>query len=93
MIELVIKTIDKLGVSSEGNHVAIVTFGPTASIQNNFKKRKFHIKENLTRLVQKNFGVVPKEWGTRADIAEHRVATKLFTPKGGDRPSAKNVML
>ncbi|XP_078353505.1 matrilin-1-like isoform X1 [Oculina patagonica] len=93
MKDLVVKTIEKFNVSSAGNHFAIVTFGPSATINNNFKNPKYHIKENLVRLVEEKLSVVPKQWGTRADIAEHLAATKLFTPEEGDRAHAKNAML
>ena len=92
LIEIVINMIDQVGVSSAGNHFAVVTFGPGAAIQNTFKEPNFHIKENLVKLVEHRFNVVPKDWGTRTDIAEHYAATTLFTPAEGDRPNAKNVM-
>ena len=36
---------------------------------------------------------MPKKMGTRTDLALNLIATKLFTPEGGDRPEAKNVLL
>ncbi len=92
LIDLVNNLIDKLGVSSAGNHFAIGTFGPNSVILNNFKDPLYHKADKLKKVVQK-FNYVPDDWGTRIDIAMNRAGTELFTQKGGDRPNAKNVLL
>ena len=93
LISLVNALVDKLGVSSAGNHFAIGTFGPSSSIHNNFKDKWYHNAKNVKASVQKRFKYVPTDWGTRINLALNRAATNLFTPGGGDRPDAKNVML
>ena len=93
LTSLVTSLVDKFGVSSEGNHYAVVTFGNEAQVFNTFKDSPYHNKYSLESLMQGKFSYVPSAWGTRTDIALHLALTQLFSPQGGDRPHAKNVVL
>lgn len=93
LISVVNSLVDKLGVSSAGNHFAIGTFGPSSSVYNNFKAPFYHNAKNLKANAEKRFSHVPKDWGTRIDLALNNAVKNLFTPEGGDRPKAKNVLL
>lgn len=93
LISLVNSLVNKLGVSTAGNHFAIGTFGPSSTIANTFRDPFYHKAENVKKSVQKRFSFEPKDWGTRTDLAMNKAATTLFTPGGGDRANAKNVLL
>ena len=43
--------------------------------------------------VNKEFKVVPGKVGTRTDLVLRVALNRLFTPEGGDRPDAQNLML
>ena len=43
--------------------------------------------------VNKEFKVVPGKVGTRTDLVLRVALNRLFTPDGGDRPDAQNLML
>ena len=90
---LVHSLVDKVGVSSDGTHFAVVTFGNEAEVFNTFKDSTYHNKESLKSLMQQKFSYVPKAWGTRSDLALNLAVTKLFTPEGGDRSNARDVVL
>ena len=92
LIVLVKSLVDKMGVSREGNHFAIASFGPYAAINTNFNNQNNYEAENLKRVVNQRFRVVPTKVGTRTDLILQKVNTALFTPAGGDRPDAKNIM-
>ena len=85
--------VDKLGVSADGNHFSLTTFGPSATLHNNFKDAKYHKIYKFKKQVEKEVSVVPKEWRTRTDLALNLLVTRPFNDKGGDRPDAKNVVL
>ena len=93
LASLVTSLVDKFGVSSDGNHYAVVTFGNEAKVFNTFRDSQYHNKYSLGSLMQDKFSYVPSKWGTRTDLALHLALTQLFTPQGGDRPYAKNVVL
>ena len=85
--------VDKVGVSESGNHLAIVTFGGNASVINNFANRTYYNASFLKRSVTEALRSNSKRDGTRTDMAQHRTVTELFTAKGGDRPSVRNIVL
>ena len=93
LISLVNSLVDKLGVSSAGNHFAIGTIGPRPYLYNSFQNRYFHIAKNVKASVKNKFKFVPKDWGTRTDIALGIAANNLFVSWRGDRGNAKNVLL
>ena len=49
LIKLVFNLIDKEGVSFSGNHFAIGTFGPGATIHYNFKDKFCYNNKNLKK--------------------------------------------
>lgn len=85
--------VTKLGISSGGKHFGLITFGPDATLHNDFNDAKFHNETSFKNLVSQAVGYVPDKWGTRIDLAMNLAATQLFIPAGGDRPDAKNVLL
>ena len=85
--------VDKKGVSAEGNHFAIATFGSYASIKTYFKESRYYNAKNLKEKVNQEFKVVPGKAGTRTDLVLRVALNRLFTPEGGDRPDAQNLML
>lgn len=85
--------VDKVGVSAEGNHFSFTTFGPDATLHNNFKDAKYQTVDNFKEQVDKWVRFEPSGYGTRTDLALDLAATQLFTTAGGDRPDVKNVML
>ena len=93
LITFVNNLVDKLGVSTDGNHFSLTTFGPSATLHNNFKDANYHNANNFKKQEEKEVSVVPKKWGTRTDLALNLLVTRLFNDKGGDRPDAKNVVL
>ena len=92
VIKLITDLVDKTGVSSSGNHFAIGTFGPSATIHNNFKNQVYHNGEKLKDHIQRKLSYIPAKWGTRIDLALDRAVKDLFSPRGGDRPEARNMM-
>ena len=93
LTSLVTSLVNKFGVSSDGNHYAVVTFGNEAQVFNTFKDSSYHNKYSLQHLMQDKFSYVPRGWGTRTDLALYLALTQLFTPQGGDRPYARNVVV
>ena len=93
LTSLVTSLVDKFGVSSEGNHYAVVTFEKEAKVFNTFKDSQYHNKYGLQSLMEDKFSYVPSAWGTRTDLALHLALTQLFTPQGGHRPYVRNVVL
>ena len=93
LIDIIKNLVDKLGISKNGNHFSLVTFGPDANVHNDFKSKKYYNEKKYKSLVDEEIRYVPEQWGTRTDIAENLAVTELFTKKGGDRKNAKNVML
>ena len=87
------KLIDKLGVSSKGNHYAVITFDYEVTVQRNFKDTRYQNIEELKTKLRQNIMPNPPDWGTRTDLALDLVATKVFTPADGDRPNAMNVLI
>ena len=90
---LVDRLVDRLGVSSAGNHYAVATFGNEAEVFNTFGDEYYHNEHNLKTMMRQKFSYVPCCWGTRTDLAMNLAVTRLFTSAGGDRPGAKNVLL
>ena len=85
--------IDKLGVSPEGNHYAFIIFDYEVTVLNNFKDPRYYTINGLKADLRKRIMHDPRNWGTRADLAMDLAATQLFTPAGGDRPNAANVLM
>ncbi|KAL9951951.1 hypothetical protein ACROYT_G044709 [Oculina patagonica] len=93
LIQIIEKLVDQLGISKNGNHFALITFGPNADVHNNFANKNYYNPESFKSLVDQEIRVVPEQWGTRTDLAENLAVTDLFAKGGGDRKNAKNVML
>lgn len=91
--ELVIRALEKWGVSPEGNHYGLITFDRYSAIHNYLKDSRYHNKGNLISKAREIFQKAPKGWGTRSDIALQNAAGQLFTKEEGDRPDAKNLLL
>ena len=87
------KLIDKLGVSSEGNHYAVITFDYEVTVHHNFKDARYYNITELKAELREQIMHDPLDWGTRADVALDLAATQLFTPAGGDRSNATNVLI
>ena len=85
--------VDKIGVSSKGNHFAAVTFDRGARIVNKFNDAQYHKKTSLKARLREATKNVPQQWGARTDLAMGLAVNSVFTPEGGDRPNAKNVMI
>lgn len=93
LIGLLNTLVDRLGVSPYGNHYAFVTFDFDVVIRFNFTDPQYYNKTNLHRNLNDSITSQTTVWGTRTDIALHLAVTKLFTPEGGDRPKAKDILL
>ena len=93
LINFVDNVVDKLGVSSEGNHFSLTTFGSGATLHNTFKDPEYHSADKLKDQEDEQIRVVPTDWGTRTDLALDVTVNQLFTSQGGDRPGAQNIML
>ena len=93
LVTLINKFVDKIGVSEEGNHFAVGTFGPSAGIYNNLKAPEATNVVALKKQIKKRVKYVPGDWGTRTDLAMKQANTLVFTSGGGDRPKAANVLL
>ena len=93
LMKIVYRLVDKIGVSKEGNHFAVGTFGPSATISNNLKAREAQNVEALKEQLKKIISHVPKDWGTRTDLAMSKANSEVFTDDGGDRPKAPNILL
>ena len=93
LVDLVKSLVDQKGVSAEGNHFAIATFGSYASIKTYFKESRYYNAKNLKEKVNQEFKVVPGKAGTRTDLVLRVALNRLFTPEGGDRPDAQNLVL
>ena len=91
--ELINELVERRGVSSSGNHFALVTFAKEVVIESDFNDQSYHQENDLKDLVQEKLRVIPKFWGTRTDLAMDLVARELFTKQGGDRPDAKNFIV
>ena len=85
--------VDNMGVSSKGNHFATITFDIGTRIINKFKDSQYHNKMNLKARLRAAVHRAPRWWGTRTDLAMRLAVNSVFTPQGGDRPNAKNVMI
>ena len=85
--------VDKLGVSAAGNHFGLVTFGDRATVHNNFSNTDYYNATNWKSSVADALKNSSEREGTRTDMAKNLALTELFTRDGGDRPSARNVML
>nr|XP_058959479.1 collagen alpha-5(VI) chain-like [Pocillopora verrucosa] len=92
-IELINEIVEKKGVSSSGNHFALVTFAKEVVIESNFNDQSYFEENKLKDLVQEKLNVIPKFWGTRTDLAMDLVARELFTEQGGDRSNAENFII
>lgn len=92
-IELINEIVEKKGVSSSGNHFALVTFAKEVVIESNFNDQSYFEEKKLKDLVQEKLNVIPKFWGTRTDLAMDLVARELFTEQGGDRSNAENFII
>ena len=71
----------------------IIPFGPGAKLANRFKDKKYQKTVKLNKLVNKYMKRQARRWGTRIDMAQKEALEKLFIPKDGDRPDAKNIMI
>ena len=93
LINLVKSLVDKKGISAEGNHIAIVTFGSQASIKTDFKDNKYYSTKSVKDKINKEFRQNPGKAGTRTDLVLNLALKNLFIPAAGDRPDAQNLML
>ena len=93
LIKVVNHLIDKLGVSSAGNHFALGTFGSEATTVFYFKDPKYHNENALKDEVKKSINTRPKRFGTRTDLSMDKAPREMYTSEGGDRTDAKNIML
>ena len=93
LIKVVQELVDDVGVSETGNHFGFVTFAINATLHSNFSNPTYYNATNLKNKVDKEVNVKPDNDSTRTDLAMELVLTKLFSSDGGDRPSARNVLL
>lgn len=90
--QVVANMVARVGVSPDGNHFGIVTFGPSAVSYNNFKDGIYHNKAKLLELLRQKFGSIAKTVGTRTDKALKLARDKLFNRGNGDRRDAANLL-
>lgn len=93
LIQLINDMVDEFGISPDENHFALGTFGRTGTIVFKFNDKKYHDPATLKNVVKEEISRKPKLFGTRIDIAMDKAVTELFTPEGGDRPEAKNLLI
>jgi len=89
---VVIAMINSVGVSSDGNHFGLITFGDKATRYNLFKSAKYHKADDLKELVRDKIKTIAKKVGTRTDLALSLAANQLFVPDNGDRKDADNLL-
>ena len=87
------RTVDKLNVSSNGSHMAVITFGSNATSVFTFADTKYLDADTLKAKAAEAISYVPKHDGTRTDLAEELAVKDVFTSSGGDRPSFGNAMI
>ena len=93
LTEVVHELVDDVGVSETSHHFGFVTFAYNATLHSNFSNPTYYNATNLKNKVDKEVNVKPENDSTRTDLAMELVLTKLFSSDGGDRPSARNVLL
>ena len=84
--------INRVGVSSKGNHFGLITFGNWAWRYSLFNQAKYQNIGNLRELVRLKIKNIAKEWGTRTDVALKLARDDLFDSKKGDRKDAANLL-
>jgi len=89
--KVVIEMINRVGVSEDGTHFGLITFGDQAKRHNYFKRSYYHNKEKLRELVRDKIKRATKV-GTRTDIALRLARNELFVPANGDRDDADNLL-
>ena len=90
--KVVIDMINRVGVSPQGNHFGLITFGDKAWRHNLFNQAKYQNIGNLRELVRLKIKNIAKDWGTRTDAALRLARDDLFNPKKGDRKDAANLL-
>ena len=86
-------TVDKLGVSPTGSHMALITFGSDAKSSFTFADRNYHNADTIKAKAAEAISYLQKQDGTRTDLAEELAVKDVFTSRGGDRPTSGNVMI
>ena len=84
--------INRVGVSPEGNHFGLITFGDKAWRHNFFYQVKYQNIGNLRELVRLKIKNIAKKVGTRTDLALRLARDDLFDSKKGDRKDAANLL-
>ena len=93
LADIFVAIVDKLRVSSSGSHVAVITFGPSATVINTFADSEYYDAGTLKERASYEILHDPGKDGTRTDLAEDLAVNEVFTEKGGDRTNVANVML
>ena len=82
---------DAMPIGPDATHVGYILFAQHAILLNNFTDTKYHSGENVHSLIT---GLSDRTFrGTFIDRALIKANGSLFTPRGGDRPEAPNVLI
>ena len=82
---------DAMPIGPDATHVGYILFAKNAKLLNNFADTKYHSGENVHNLIT---GISDATFSsTFIDEALIKANKSLFTPRGGDRPEAPNVLI
>ena len=82
---------DAMPIGPDAAHVGYILFAKTPNLLNTFADTKYYSRENVHSLLTS----IPDQLqgGTFIDKALIKANNSLFTPMGGDRPEAPNVLV
>lgn len=61
LVKIIYRLVDKIGVSKEGNHFAVGTFGPSSAIYNNLKAPEAQNAMALKNQIRQRISHIPKD--------------------------------
>lgn len=82
---------DAMSIGPDAAHVGYILFDKKPELLNTFAETEYYSAENVHSLITS----IPNKLGspTFIDRALKEANVSLFTPKGGDRPGAGNVLI
>ena len=89
-LEILSDLVGHLSVSPQGTHVGAIVYSSTATLQFNLAKSEYHTLSKLQEAIK---AIPHPGGGTRTDLAIELAANEIFSPAGGDRADAENVLI
>ena len=82
---------DAMSIGPDAAHVGYILFDKKPELLNTFGETEYYSAENVSSLITS----IPNKLGspTFIDRALKKASVSLFTPKGGNRPDAANVLI